>query len=179
MERTMESTRIGRNMSSTGKISLSSADNTIKILKKYKSLMDKYNVEKYRAVGTCAVREASNSRWFTSSVSKNSGILVDTITGSEEAALSFTGASKQLDLYSDNQFNKILVLDIGGGSTEFILGVPGSGTGPDIDMVKSLNIGSVVLTEKFIGGTLPERSEIDRLESYIRSSIREVVKEIR
>jgi len=178
LERTMEITRIGRNMSSTGKISLSSTDDTLKILKKYKSLMNKHNVLKYRAVGTSAVREASNSQWFTSFISKNSGIIIDMVTGSEEAHLSFTGASKDMNISSDGQFSKILVLDIGGGSTEFIMGVPESDTGPDIDIVKSLNIGSVVLTEKFIRGTLPERTELEELESYIRSSIREVAQEI-
>ena len=179
LERTMEITRIGRGMNSTGKISPASADNTLKVLKRYKSLMDKHNVLKYRAVGTSAVRKAANSRWFTSFISKNSGIIIDTVTGNEEASLSFTGASKELSVFSGSRFKKILVLDIGGGSTEFILGVPGSGTGQGMDMIKSLNIGSVVLAEKFIKGTLPERSELGELESYIRSSIREVTQKVR
>ena len=62
--RTMEITRIGRNINSTGKISSSSAENTLNTLKKYKDLMIKHDVLKYRAVGTSAVREASNSQWF-------------------------------------------------------------------------------------------------------------------
>ena len=178
LERTMETTRIGRNIGSTGKISRSSADDTLKTLIRFKDLMKKHDVLKYRAVGTSAVREAKNSHWLTSYIYENSGIMIDTITGDEEAYLSFNGASKGLSLPPEDQFRKILVLDIGGGSTEFILGDPGSKTGPHIDIVKSLNIGSVVLTEKFIKGTLPEIDELERLELYIRSSIREVVENI-
>lgn len=178
LERIMQITRIGRNMGSTGRISRSSADDTLKTLIGYKSLMARHDVLKYRAVGTSAVREAENSQWFTSYIYENSGIMIDTITGNEEASLSFNGALRDLGLPPEDQFGKILVLDIGGGSTEFILGDPGSKTGPYIDMVKSLNIGSVVLTEKFITETLPERDELERLELYIRSSIREVVENI-
>lgn len=178
LERTMEVTRIGRNINSTGKISRSAADDTLKTLTRYKDLMVKHNVIKYRAVGTSAVREASNSQWFTSYINKNSGIIIDTVTGDDEAYLSFNGASKDLSLSPEDRSRKMLVLDIGGGSTEFILGIPGSKTGPQVDMVKSLNIGSVVLTEKFIKGTLPERDELERLESYIRSNIGEVVENI-
>ena len=178
LERTMEIIRIGRNMGSTGKISRSSADNTLKTLIRYKDLMGKHDVSKYRAVGTSAIREAGNSQWFTSYIYENSGIMIETITGDEEACLSFNGASKGLSLSAGDQFRKILVLDIGGGSTELILGGPGTKTGPYIDKVKSLNIGCVVLTEKFIKGTLPQRSELERLESYIRTNIREVVENI-
>ena len=178
LERNMNITRIGRNIDSTGKISQASADDTLKILKKYADLIDKYNVSKYRAVGTSAVRKASNSPWFISYINERSGIIIDTITGDEEAYFSFIGASKDLSLSSEGQFEKILVLDIGGGSTEFILGVPQPGTSPHIDMIKSLNIGSVVLTEKFINGTLPERDELERLEEYIRLNISEVVESI-
>jgi len=178
LERIMQITRIGRNMGSTGKISRSSADDTLKTLIEYKDLMDKHDVLKYRAVGTSAIREAENSQWFASYIYENSGIMIDTITGNEEASLSFNGVSKDLSLSPEDKFRKILVLDIGGGSTEFILGGSGSKTGQHMDMVKSLNIGSVVLTEKFIMGTLPERDQLERLESYIRSSIREIVENI-
>jgi len=178
LERTMQITRTGRNLGSTGKISRSSAEDTLKTLIKYKDLMDRYDVLKYRAVGTSAIREAENSQWFASYIYENSGIMINMVTGDEEACLSFSGASKDLSLSPGGQFGKILVLDIGGGSTEFILGGSGTKNGPHIDMVKSLNIGSVVLTEKFIMGTLPEKDELERLGSYIRSSIREVVQNI-
>ncbi len=178
LERIMQITRIGRKLSSTGKISRSSAYDTLTTLTKYKDLMNKHDVSKYRAVGTSAVREAGNSQWFTSYIYENSGIRIDTITGSEEAHLGFSGISRDLNLFPESQSKKILLLDIGGGSTEFILGITGSRTGPNINMVKSLKIGSVGLTEMFIKGTMPERDELKRLESFIRSSIREVVKNI-
>jgi exopolyphosphatase/guanosine-5'-triphosphate,3'-diphosphate pyrophosphatase len=177
LERTMEITRIGRNLESTGKISRSSADDTLKTLKRYKDLMDKYDVSKYMAVGTSAVRLASNKQWFMSYIYENSGIRVNTVSGELEARLSFAGAIKDISLDPEDH-KKILVLDIGGGSTEFIMGVPGFKDKPQIDVLESLNIGCVVLTEKFIKGTLPERDELERLESYIRSNIREVVENI-
>jgi exopolyphosphatase / guanosine-5'-triphosphate,3'-diphosphate pyrophosphatase len=179
LERTMQITRIGKNIVSTGMISRSSTDDTLKTLLEYKELISKYDVSRYRAVGTSTVRKALNSQWFTSYVYEKSGIMVDTVTGNEEAYLSFKGASRDLRLSSEDRSRKILILDIGGGSTELILGVPGPGAESNIDLVKSLDIGSVVLTEKFIKGTLPKGDELKQLESYIRSSIREVVENIK
>ena len=177
LERTMEITRIGRNLESTGKISRSSADDTLKTLIRYKDLMDRHGVSKYMAVGTSAVRQASNNQWFMSYVYENSGIRVNTVSGELEASLSFAGAIKDISLDPEDH-KKILVLDIGGGSTEFVMGVPGFKDEPHIDVLESLNIGSVVLTEKFIRGTLPKRDELERLEAYIRTNIREVVENI-
>jgi exopolyphosphatase / guanosine-5'-triphosphate,3'-diphosphate pyrophosphatase len=177
LEKITEITRIGRNIGSTGKISKSSAYDTLKTLLRYKDLMDKHGVSKYMAVGTSAVRQSSNKQWFMSYIYENSGIRVNTISGELEARLSFTGAIKDISPDPEDH-KKILVLDIGGGSTEFIMGVPGFKNEPHIDVLESLNIGSVVLTEKFIKGTLPQRGELERLESYIRSNIREVVENI-
>lgn len=177
LERIMEITRIGRNIGSTGNISRVSAEDTLETLKKYTALMDKHNVSRYRAIGTSAVRQSSNSEWFISYVYENSGIEIDTITGEEEARLSFDGASKYLNLYPEKN-RKILVLDIGGGSTEFILGTTSLDTGPDIEILKSLRIGSVVLTEKFIKGSLPKKKELEVLKIFIRENISEVMESI-
>ena len=98
LERTIESTRIGRNLESTGKISKSSADDTLKTLIRYKDLMGKHDVSKYMAVGTSAVRQASNKQWFMSYIYENSGIRVNTVSGELEARLSFTGAIKDINL---------------------------------------------------------------------------------
>ena len=80
LERKMNITRIGKNLEITGKISKDSTTATSEVLKKYKELMEKNDVDAYRAVGTNAVRKASNSKWFISYIGEETGIEVEVIT---------------------------------------------------------------------------------------------------
>ena len=158
LEREMEITRIGKNLKISGKISSDSAQAVSNILKKYKVLLENHGVTRYRAVGTSAVRKAINSKWFISYIKESTGIKIESITGEEEAYLTFYGASRSLDIPKS-----ILVIDIGGGSTEFILG----NNGPEINMVESLDIGCVNLSEEFIKDEGPDKIELEKMHSYI------------
>jgi len=158
LEREMEITRIGKNLKISGKISSGSAQAVSNILKKYKVLLENHGVTRYRAVGTNAVRKAINSKWFISYIKESTGIKIESITGEEEAYLTFYGASRSLDIPKS-----ILVIDIGGGSTEFILG----NNGPEINMVESLDIGCVNLSEEFIKDEGPDKIELEKMHSYI------------
>ncbi len=162
LEREMEINRIGKNLEITKEISSDPAQAVSNTLVKYKDLMRRHGVAKYRAVGTSAVRKAKNSQWFISYIRESTGIEIETITGGEEAILSFYGASRLLDVQK-----KILVIDIGGGSTEFILG----NKGQELNKAESLDIGCVSLSEEFIRGERPGKTELEKMHSRIRNRI--------
>jgi exopolyphosphatase/guanosine-5'-triphosphate,3'-diphosphate pyrophosphatase len=178
LERKMKITRLGKGLIQKGIILNDSVEKTLGAVIEYRDLIRSHNVENYRAVGTSALRKASNSDWFVSYIYKNSGIKTDIISGAEEASLSFYGAVRETDLRSSlfrkNKPGNILVLDIGGGSTEFILGDKKC----DMKIIESIDIGCVSLTEKFIGGDIPDKDSLERMHVYIRDGLKNVVKKI-
>jgi exopolyphosphatase/guanosine-5'-triphosphate,3'-diphosphate pyrophosphatase len=170
LERRMEITRIGKNLGISKNILKKSAAATSEVLQKYSLLMQEYGVEKYRAVGTSAVRKAANSGWFISYIKKYTGIEIEKITGEEEALLSFQGASAELKAES-----RILVIDIGGGSTEFIQGNNDMG----LDFYESIDIGSVSLSERFIKSDKPTHSELKDMRGYVKDRIRPAINKVK
>ena len=162
LEREMETDRIGKNLKISGEISEASAWAAANTLNKYRTMMENCGVARYRAVGTNAVRKATNKQWFISYIKEKTGVAVEPITGKEEARLSFYGATKLLD-----NTKRLLVIDIGGGSTELMLG----SDGPEISMVKSLDVGCVSLSEEFIKGDMPDRLGLEKMQSYIYDHI--------
>jgi exopolyphosphatase/guanosine-5'-triphosphate,3'-diphosphate pyrophosphatase len=178
IKRKMKITRLGKGLEEKGIILGSSAKRTLDVVTDYRDLIKSHNVKNYRAVGTSALRKATNSSWFVSYIYENSGIKIDIISGEEEATLSFYGAVKETDLesylFEKNKSGKILVLDIGGGSTEFILGDASC----DLKLIESMNIGCVSLTEKFIGGDVPDKDSLERMHSYIEVVLKKVIKKI-
>jgi len=187
VKRCMEITRIGKDLEKTGKISADSAKKTFKALSEFNYLIKRENVAKLRAVGTSALRQASNSDWFLSDIYKKLGINIEIISGEEEAKLSLYGVIRELNINlirsaisedSKNSINKnrnILVIDIGGGSTEFIL----STLEGRIISIESLNISCVNLTEKFINRNKPELDKLYSMEIFIRNKIKDVIERIR
>jgi exopolyphosphatase / guanosine-5'-triphosphate,3'-diphosphate pyrophosphatase len=172
--REMVITRIGKNLSKAGRISRLSAKKTLDVLSDYLNLIKKEKVEKYRAIGTSALRQAKNSKWFLSYIEKRLGMKIDIIDGKEEAALSFCGAVKNLNLnlLKDKKIdNNILVIDIGGGSTEFILG----SLNGRIIFSESIDLGCVNLTEKFINYSKPAPEDLELLNNYIRDKIEKLI----
>ncbi len=181
LERKMEITRVGKNLETSGKISPEAARNTLTVLSSYLALMENREVVKYRAVGTSAVRNAKNKSWFTGYISKNIGIEIEPIQGTEEAYLSFYGAVKGL---GSNNFksnirpgtkDKILVIDTGGGSSELILGEQSGRP----ELIYSIKMGCVNLTERFIGPGRPGKNELASLHEYIRKKLNAAVNRIR
>jgi exopolyphosphatase/guanosine-5'-triphosphate,3'-diphosphate pyrophosphatase len=130
----IETTRIGAGLTQTGKISKEAAEHSWRWMEKIQLLMKAYDVQHYRAVATSAVREASNGKTFVEEATRRSRMLVEIISGEEEAKLSYIGVEKGLQL---DHFP--LVVDLGGGSTEFICN--------EQDFVISLPVGAVRITE--------------------------------
>lgn len=133
----MEITKLGEDVDKTSNLKDEAIDRTFKVLKKYKDLTNKYGAKEIKLCATSALRDAQNSDKFKELVKKELGFEIEIIDGEEEALLSFRGATIDRD-------EDVLVIDIGGGSTEIILG-----KGSKIDFIKSYNFGAVRLTEKF------------------------------
>jgi exopolyphosphatase/guanosine-5'-triphosphate,3'-diphosphate pyrophosphatase len=174
LERKMEITRLGRDLDTNNYfISDDSARKTLKVLSDYNRIMKSYNVARYRAVGTSALRKAANSRDFISLVERETGIRIDIISGREEALLSFYGAAKGVNLDSSgsktgSDFDyRILVIDAGGGSSEFILGDRDC----NLKFTGSVDIGCVNLTEKFLDSGIPHIGKINQMHDYIRERL--------
>jgi exopolyphosphatase/guanosine-5'-triphosphate,3'-diphosphate pyrophosphatase len=179
LERKMEVTRLGRDLDKNKTILDDSARETLKALSGYWRLVKDYNVKKYRAVGTSAIREASNGDWFVSYIYKCLGMRIEVIGGPEEARLSFYGAVRDIDLIQPTCKTgvgaRVLVVDIGGGSSEFILG----DCNCNLELVKSVNLGCVSLTEKFIGSGIPDMNSLDRMKHHITNRLEEIIKKIK
>jgi exopolyphosphatase/guanosine-5'-triphosphate,3'-diphosphate pyrophosphatase len=112
-------TRIGEGVDSQGEISPAAVERTIKGLKELQELITRFQVEKMRVVGTSALREAANREEFVKRVGQELNWQVDIISGEEEAQLSYLGVRSGLLLDKPP-----LVVDIGGGSTEFMMENP-------------------------------------------------------
>ena len=179
LERKMEITRLGKGVDKNKTILEDSARKTLEVLSGYWSLVKDYDVKKYRAVGTSAVREASNGDWFVSYVYEHLGMSIDVISGREEAKLSFYGAVKDVDLShpvcKTGTGEEVLILDVGGGSTEFILGDCNCKLG----LVRSIDLGSVSLTEKFIGSGKPDKDNLNLMRRYIANKLDETIGKIK
>lgn len=179
--RKTEITRIGKNLETTGKISAISAGKTLKVLSKYYSLIKKMEVKKYKAVGTSALRRAKNKDWFLNYIYESLGMKIEIVTGKMEAELSFSGAVKYLDTNvimdrcNKNKLFNILVLDIGGGSSEFILGR----NNLEIIFKKSTDIGCVGVTEKFINSDPPGKKELSNMNIFIKNRLKNILNEIK
>lgn len=143
------------------KISASETKKAIEILKAYKKLAEHYGAI-IRAVATSAVREAYNKDKFISSVKEKVGIDIEVIDGRTEAKMIFYGMSQALDIKN----KKVLCIDIGGGSSEFIyadIGIP--------IVTESVKIGAVRLSKKFFPDFILTEEAIKACHSYIKAQL--------
>jgi exopolyphosphatase/guanosine-5'-triphosphate,3'-diphosphate pyrophosphatase len=151
--REMRIVRLGEGVDRTGRLSRAALDRTIGALGEYAELMAEAKPETIRMVATSATRDAANSKEFTDRVIELLGVAPEVISGDEEAWLSFTGATRELA--AGDASPPYLVTDIGGGSTEFILGGP-----EGVAAARSVNIGCVRMTERHLHGDPPHRKEV-------------------
>jgi exopolyphosphatase / guanosine-5'-triphosphate,3'-diphosphate pyrophosphatase len=176
LERKMEITRLGRDLDiNNNAISDDSARKTLNVLNGYIRDIRNYNVKKYRVIGTSALRKAVNRKDFIFSVEKDTGMKVDVISGKEEAFLSFYGAVKDIKLnfsgIKAGPGSRILVIDVGGGSSEFILGDKNC----NIEFTASIDMGCVSLTEKFLYSPgIPDREKTGSMQDYVKEKLKSV-----
>lgn len=142
--RTMAIVRLGESVDKTGEFSQAALVRTFAAIEAFAALISKHQPEQVRFVATSASRDVSNRDEFVAGVASRLGIEPDVISGDEEAALSFLGATADLVNVNNPPIAPYLVIDIGGGSTEFVLGT----TGPTAAI--STNVGCVRMTERHL-----------------------------
>ncbi len=166
LDRRMRITRLGQGVDSTGALAPDAIARTVAVLREYRSALDEYGVTRVRATATSAARDASNrDEFFTAA--REAGIEPELLSGDEEAALSFLGATADLDAPAP-----YLVVDIGGGSTEFVLG-----TSEPVGLI-SVNIGCVRITEQFLHSDPPAPEELSNAVAVVRDYIADVERAI-
>ena len=141
----VEFTRLGEGVNKTKMLATEAVNRTLKVLKEYKKISDSYNSEKILAFATSAVRDSSNREEFLELVKRECGIIINCISGIEEGKAAFVGGTSFLD----SHYSKVLLVDIGGGSTEFSYGVPKKIP----EHVKSFDLGAVRFKEMLEEGT--------------------------
>ena len=159
--RDMEIVRLGQGVDETGQFHPDAIARTLAAVDKFATEIAKRGVEKIRFCATSATRDATNRHLFIDGVRERLGIELEVISGDEEAALSFTGAIKDLDP-SNGPF---LVVDIGGGSTEFVFGTS------TVEAARSVNIGCVRMTERHFASDPATPEQIEAARSDIQAAI--------
>lgn len=152
--------RIGAGLKQTGKIELPAFTRTVHALQEFCECMHSFSVEEVVAVATEALRKAENSNEFVDYVKKETGVCFRIISGEEEAGYDFLGVNE------GRSIENCILMDTGGGSTEFMQIVDGR-----LDNVVSLPLGGVVLTEGFLKNDPPKAEELLALQAYVKAQM--------
>jgi exopolyphosphatase/guanosine-5'-triphosphate,3'-diphosphate pyrophosphatase len=168
--RRMEVVRLGQGVDATGRLAAEAIERTRKVLAEYADQARDLGAT-VRMAATSATRDAANRQDFEDMVVATLGQTPDVITGREEAELSFLGATASLDAAAAAHgnpppFPPFLVLDIGGGSTEFVLG-----DAAGVRAARSVDIGCVRLTERHLHDDPPTADQVRRAEDDIRAAL--------
>jgi len=157
-----EITRLGQSVDQEKRLHPDAIQRTFSALQKYQKLIQKHDVHTVLVGGTSAMRDASNGSEFIRKIKKEFGWQIHILTGDDEARLVYA-ATREEFREIDSEF---LIVDIGGGSTEFILG-----NSQKYQFAKSLNIGTVRFTEKFIRNDPPLDNELQAARDEISSQL--------
>jgi exopolyphosphatase/guanosine-5'-triphosphate,3'-diphosphate pyrophosphatase len=163
LDRRMRITRLGQDVDRTHRLAPDAIGRTVEVLREYRVALDDLGVTRVRATATSAARDASNRDDFFSPARDALGVEPELLSGQEEAALSFTGATSDLDAPAP-----YLVVDIGGGSTEFVLGAR-----EPVGAV-SVDIGCVRITEQFLHSDPPAPEELSNAIAVVRDHLADV-----
>jgi exopolyphosphatase/guanosine-5'-triphosphate,3'-diphosphate pyrophosphatase len=173
LERLMRITRLGQGVDRTKALAPEAIERTVEVLREYRGVMDRLGVERGRLIATSAARDAANREDFLSAAEAATGVRPELLDGGAEGRLSFAGATAALR--SDD--GPFLVVDIGGGSTEFALGPdplrPHEATG-----VVSIDVGCVRITERFLHGDPPRPEELSQAISVVHDYLDDVRREL-
>ena len=163
VDRRMRITRLGQGVDRTRALAPEAIERTVAVLREYRSALDEHGVVGVRATATSAARDSSNRDDFFSAAHDALGVTPELLSGDEEAALSFLGATADLDAPAP-----YLVVDIGGGSTEFVLGTDAP-TG-----LVSLDMGCVRITEQYLHSDPPAPEELSNAVAVVRDLVADV-----
>jgi exopolyphosphatase/guanosine-5'-triphosphate,3'-diphosphate pyrophosphatase len=180
VDRRLEIVRLGEGVDATGRLAPDALARTLRVLRSYAEIIEAAGASAVRMVATSATRDAANAAEFVAGVAGVLGVEPEVLSGEEEARLSFTGATAEL---AGRAAAPYLVVDIGGGSTEFVLGDPArTGFGPvgaagltgaagPADAAVSVNIGCVRMTERHLHGDPPAAAQIAAARADIDAAL--------
>jgi exopolyphosphatase/guanosine-5'-triphosphate,3'-diphosphate pyrophosphatase len=176
--RRMEVVRLGQGVDATGRLAPEAIERTRKVLADYAAEARDLGATAVRMVATSATRDAANRSDFEDMVVDVLGQGPDVVEGTEEAELSFIGATASLDAAAAAHGvvaprPPFLVVDIGGGSTEFVLGDTHG-----VRAARSVDVGCVRLTERHLHGDPPSAEQVRRTEDDIRAALALVVADV-
>ena len=170
LERRMEIVRLGQGVDETGRLAPEALDRTFAAMRGYAKLIATYDSAatpiRTRVVATSATRDAENRDEFVRGVVDIFGVEPEVVSGEEEARLSFAGATR--DLTSLRPRRPYLVVDIGGGSTEFVYGTD------EVEAARSVDIGCVRLTERHLHGDPPTPEQVAAAVADIDAALADV-----
>jgi len=167
-ERLMRITRLGKGVDRTGRLEPEAIERTLAVLREYREVMDRYDVAGVRVAATSAARDAANRDDFFGPAAEILGVELELLSGQEEAAMSFLGATADLE----DRDELTLVVDIGGGSTEFAVGTR------EVDASISIDVGCVRMTEKFLLSDPPLPEELSNCISVVEQYLDDVAREV-
>jgi len=161
-------TRLGKGVAASGRLEDSAIAATVQQLAIYASLLKQHNVETFRVTATEACRRASNANTFLDQAEATLGKRPEIISGEAEGNLAFSGALSKLDPHDGTT----IVIDIGGGSTEIMIG-----TGNSLQHVSSFPVGAVVLTETELHRDPPRPEELTNAIGLVTDFMDDLVRE--
>ncbi|MBW3615238.1 MAG: exopolyphosphatase [Actinobacteria bacterium] len=168
LERHNTITRLGQDVDADRRLKPEALDRVAETLRRYRQVMDRHGVERVRMAATSAARDAANREELFAVAEELVGVRPELLSGEEEGRLSFAGATAELDA-SEGPF---LVVDIGGGSTEFVVGRE------EPSGIWSVDLGCVRVTERFLRGDPPDAGELADALSVVRTHLDDVVREV-
>ena len=161
VERRSTVTRLGRGVDTSGQLSSEAIEDVCSTLASYIEIYERLSVERVRAIATSAVRDASNGAMFQAELRERFALDTEILNGAEEARLTYSGA------YAERPpAEKTMVVDIGGGSTELVIG-----DGAEVGFYASLQAGTVRHTERHVTHDPPQASELEELAVDVRGLI--------
>ncbi len=176
--RRMEVVRLGEGVDATGRLAPHAIERTRVVLAEYTAQARRLGAERVRMVATSATRDAANRDEFEAMVTATLGQPPDVASGVEEAGLSYLGATASLAAAATAHGNPAprppyLVVDIGGGSTEFVLG-----DAAGVRAARSVDVGCVRLTERHLHSDPPPPDEVGAAEADVRAALAQVAAEV-
>ncbi len=161
-------TRLGQGVDASGRLDPAAIERTLAALRGYKGSLERHGVEALRITATSAARDADNAHELFDAAEAIVGVRPELLSGTEEGQLTFAGATAGLDP-TEGPF---LVVDIGGGSTELIVGTT------SVEAVRSLDLGCVRLTEKHLESDPPAPEELSNAIGEATWLLEEVLREV-
>ncbi|AJT40395.1 Ppx/GppA phosphatase family protein [Psychromicrobium lacuslunae] len=170
VHREMRVVRLGQGIDTTGNFAVEALDRTFTAVDAYAQLIRENAVETVRFVATSATRDAGNRDAFIDGIRSRLGVSPDVVSGEEEAALSYSGA---VSVLPGAPGESTLVVDLGGGSTEFVIG-----DGARVEAARSVNMGCVRFTERYLRSDPPTAEELMAAAEEANRIIAEVAEQI-